>query len=105
MRRVLIHAAVLAALPFVGVACAKKTFPASPVPAPLSALEAADLAEERLGARLEGAMLTTIEPTGKGYLLGYVSEFDPRAEPPKASTLVAVEHDGSVREYDFRRNR
>ncbi len=105
MRRVLIHAAVLAALPLVGLACAKKTFPASPVPAPLTELEAAELAEARLGDRLEGSMLTTIEPTRKGYLLGYVSEFAPGAEPPKQSTLVAVEHDGSVREYDFRRNR
>jgi hypothetical protein len=104
MRRVLIHAAVVAALPLVGAACGGPRLPASPVAAPLTELQAAELAEARLGDRLEGSMLTTIESTRKGYLLGYVTEFDPGMEPPKAAQLVAVEHDGTVREYNFRRD-
>jgi hypothetical protein len=102
MRSVLIRAAMIGVLPLLASACGGGgRFPASPVAAPLSETEAATLAESKLGDRLEGTMLTSIAPTGKGYLLGYVGKFDAGAEPPKPSTLVAVKHDGTVRAYDF----
>ena len=103
---VAVRVAVAAALPLVAAACGSGgKFPASPVHAALTEQEAAELAQARLGDRLEDSMLVTIESTNRGYLLGYVQEFDAGLKPLKGTQLVAVDHDGSVRAYDFKKNK
>jgi hypothetical protein len=81
------------------VGCAsKETYPASPVPAILTDMQAAAIA----GPGPIGSQLASAEPTGDGQLLEYRSAFDPAARPPRASRLVHVRHDGEVREITFR---
>jgi hypothetical protein len=106
MRNVLRVAAV-AALGLAGaVGCAsKEVYPASPVPAVLNDREAIRLAELYLDDVAPAASMrdvTTVEPTGDGYLVGFKTFFNETQRAPKQSRLVMVEHDGDVREMTFR---
>ena len=85
--------------------CGSKNLPASPVPAPLSDVEAVSVAEDYLDERQpdERLLVSSVEPTGDGNLVSFRSSFDAEADPPIASRLVEVKHDGSVRELRFRK--
>ncbi len=81
-------------------------FPESPVPAVLTDREAVSIADEFLrDHEISTRVVTSIEPQDWGYLVGYHSTFDPNLRPPKVSHLVAVQNDGDVREWTFRRGR
>ena len=87
--------------------CAKDKYPASPVPAILSDVEAAKLADAYL-AEDEGFITrqpASMEATGDGYLVEYRTAFAADEEPPRQSRLVMVEHTGEVREIVFREGR
>ena len=77
-------------------------FPASPVPAPLSDLEAARLGNSYLHEQnVHHAMLHSALRDCDGYLLAYTTVFDADGKPPKESHLLIVKNDGSVRELRF----
>ena len=90
---------ILALLPL--ASCAHHAdYPDSPVPAALTDLEAARVADEHFIKQHSPAlMLQSAEQDAHGWLLAYTSVFDPtQSTPPKASHLVIVENDGKVRE-------
>lgn len=82
------------------------TLPASPVPAPLSDRQAVVLAEEYLDQQGidEPRFVNDVEPTGDGNFVSFRSGFNAAANPPVATRLIEVKHDGSVRQLRFRRN-
>jgi hypothetical protein len=89
------------------VGCAShESFPASPVPAPLSDKQAISLAEEYLDQHNvdERRMVSSVEPTGDGNLVSFHTGFAAGAKPPTQSRLVMVKHTGSVREITFPRD-
>ncbi|HEV2296124.1 MAG TPA: hypothetical protein VGR35_19930 [Tepidisphaeraceae bacterium] len=88
------------------VGCASR-LPDSPVPAPLSDLQAIELADAYLDERQteDERFVNNVEPTGDGNIVSFRSGFDPTARPPAVTRLIEVEHDGSVREIRFRRRR
>ena len=94
-------AALVGSVVLVGCASKKEHFPASPVAAILTDMQAAAIA----GPGMAGSQLVSAEPTGDGYLLEYHSAYDPAAKPPVGSRLVKVGHDGDVREYSFKESK
>jgi hypothetical protein len=48
--------------------------------------------------------IVSIEPShkGRGHVVGFQTFFDETANPPKMSRLVMVDHDGDVRELQFK---
>jgi hypothetical protein len=97
-------AAAMIGASFVGGCASKRELPASPVPVILSDTEAARIANAHLSED-EGFATrqpASMEPTGDGYLVEYRTAFAPDEKAPRQSRLVKVEHDGDVREIDFR---
>jgi hypothetical protein len=93
----------------IAASCASKetSLPASPVPAVLTDLEAAAVADAYLATTSPQVGLrdvSSIEPTGDGYRVAFTTYFDAHPVAPKHSHLVSVKHAGTVREITFRRN-
>ena len=79
------------------------SYPRSPVPAPLSDMEAAKLADLYLDDQnVDDRTITSIEPHGYGHFVSYVTDFDPAAEPPREWHVVDVRNTGRLREVQFR---
>lgn len=100
MRTTLIAIAALAVT--VGCSSSKPSYPASPVPAAMTDLQAARLggafmAQQNNRHQLLHSALRQCD----GYLLAYTSVFDADGKPPKESHLVIVRNDGSVHEIQF----
>jgi hypothetical protein len=93
-------------LPMVACSCASHHYPASPVPAALSDREAMQAAETVLADRgTAPGIFTDAIRTEDGWLVSYKTDFDPSRTPPKEVHLVAVNTNGTAREYTFRKDR
>ncbi len=103
MRRVFVLAVSAAGAAIVG--CSSGHYPASPVPAPFSDLQAYRMADVSLVDRhgMEATLPKFAQKTGDGYLVGYVGNEMAGAggTPPKPSHLVFVGFDGKTREVNF----
>lgn len=86
--------------------CARQPLPASPVAAPLSDLQAIELASLRLqrDVGIRPSRVHWARPTGDGHLVAFHSAFDAAARPPVASRIVQVRHDGSTQLLEFHRD-
>ncbi len=102
MRTVLVLAAGVAAGALVG--CSSEHYPASPVPAPFSDMQAYRMADVALNDQHgpEATIPKFALKTGDGYLVGYVDNAMAGATPPKPSHLVFVGFDGKTREVMLR---
>ena len=93
----------LALIPL-AAACSGK-YPASPVPAALTDVEAARLADVyQTQHKSPPLVLVTAEPQPDGYLMSYQSLFDPVGSPPKQARMFIVRNDGAVREITFKKD-
>ena len=88
------------------VGCAKNDMPRN-VPAILTDMESARLAELNLDENAPDSsprdvvsMITNY--SGDGYIIGFQSFFDETQRPPKMSRLVMVKDSGDVRELTFK---
>jgi len=91
------------------VGCASSesvSYPASPVPAPLSDKQSIAIASEYLDQHNvdEPRMVNSVRPFGDANLVSFRTGFDAGAKPPVQTRLVMVKHDGSAREIQFDRN-
>ena len=92
---------------FVGCASSESvSYPASPVPAPLSDKQSIAIAEEYLDQHNvdEPRMVSAVRPFGDANLVSFRTGFDAGAKPPVQTRLVMVKHDGSAREIRFDKN-
>jgi hypothetical protein len=92
---------------FVGCASSESvSFPASPVPAPLSDKQSIAIASEYLDQHNvdEPRMVNSVRPFGDGNLVSFRTGLDAGARPPVQTRLVMVKHDGSAREIAFRKD-
>ena len=71
-----------------------------PVPAPLTALQAAGIAERHTGGG--DARLSIVDDIDDGWLFGVDSGFDNGRRPPRDSRLLFVHDDGTVRQWPGR---
>ena len=71
-----------------------------PVPAPLTALQAASIAERHTGGG--DARLSIVDDIDDGWLFGVESGFDNGRRPPRDSRLLFVHDDGTVRQWPGR---
>jgi hypothetical protein len=95
---------LIAALAPLAASCASEKYPASPVPAAMSDLEAARLADIKLAQRdMAPRVLHSAEQTRDGWLLAYQSPFNTAMTPPTEWRLVEVKNTGEVREITFRK--
>ncbi len=100
--RQLLFLGVAAATLGVSMSCTSRHLPASPVPAPLTDMQAMRMGRAYIQDHGQvPAGLVGIQRSKWGYLLLYNSAFDPAATPPKQSHLLAVHNDGLVKEYVF----
>jgi hypothetical protein len=103
MRRFSLRVLLLTAITPFAVSCAH--YPASPVPAAMTDLQAAQLADSYLADRdVRPALLTSAEQQCDGWLLSYERSFVITATAPKESHLVIVNNTGAVREIEMRKN-
>jgi hypothetical protein len=101
MRHALFTAAA-AALLLSGASC--QSLPRSPVAAPMSEREAAQLADLYLDDQAAPARtITSIEPHGYGYFVSHKTDFDAAEEPPREWQVVDVRHTGKLRRVEFRK--
>src|SRR5829696_3940807 len=95
-------ASALLLVPF-AAACANYPKPASPVPAQLTDMEAARMADAYTTPIVgTGRTTTAIRPDPNGWLVSYVTDATADGRPPKESHLVSVRTNGTVRELVFR---
>ena len=101
MRRVFVLALGAAGAAIVG--CSSEHYPASPVPAPFSDLQAYRMADVTLADRhgMEATLPKFAQKTGDGYLVGTLGDEMVGGTPPKPSHLVFVGFDGKTREVTF----
>ena len=100
MRHALLTTAAAAVLMTGATACT--SYPESPVPAPISDVEAARLADLYLDEQNVGERtITSIEPHGHGYFVSHKTRFQEDADPVKAWHVVDVRHDGNLRHVEF----
>ena len=69
-------------------------------PAPLTALQAANIAERHTGGG--DARLSIVDDIDDGWLFGVESGFDAGNRPPRDSRLLFVHDDGTVRQWPGR---
>lgn len=99
MRHVLLSAAA-AALLLSAVSCTK--WPESPVPAPMTDLQAGRLADEYLDdADVPARIVTSIEPHGYGYFISHKTHVEEDDLTAPRWYVVDVRHDGDMRLVDF----
>ena len=98
-----IRSVAIASLISLATACSSTRFPASPVPAPLTDMQAAHLADVYQIAHKSPPMtLMSARAGSDGYLLAYETAFRDDQKPAKESHLFLVRHDGDVRELKFK---
>jgi hypothetical protein len=71
-----------------------------PVPAPLTALQAASIAERHTGGG--NSLLSIVSDLDDGWLFGVDSAFNGGHRPPSESRLLFVHDDGTVRQWPGR---
>jgi hypothetical protein len=96
-------AAVASLLALAATACSSqpKTWPAQPVPAQLTDMQAMTLAQQYLDQHAVASprTCTAEEQQCDGWWLYYKSPFDAAAKPPTLSYLIQVHNDGRVEQF------
>jgi hypothetical protein len=99
MRHALLSAAAVSLL-LSAASCT--SLPDSPVPAPMTDLQAGRLADEYLDdADVGERIITSIEPHGHGYFVSHKTDVDDADETSPRWYVVDVRHDGDMRMVDF----
>jgi hypothetical protein len=99
-------AAIVVGSALLVVGCASSesvSYPASPVPAPLSDKQSIAIAEEYLDQHNvdEPRMVDSVRRFGDANLVSFRTGFDAGAKPPVQTRLVMVKHDGLARGIAF----
>jgi len=107
MRLSLPRAALAAlVLPFAAASCSSDRYPASPVPAAQSDLQAMRMSQLALAEHgTPPGTFTDATRTGEGHFIGYKTDLDPTRQPPREYHLIVVNNDGTMFDQVYRRDR
>ena len=91
-------------LPLAAASCSSADhYPASPVPAAMTEIQAMRLAQPVLADRgAPPGIFTDVIRTGDGFLVGYKTDFEPSRQPPREYHLVVVRNNGTVFDQVYR---